>query len=390
MLLKRLKVHTSPDVLQQIEIEDDFKIQYLDQTFRVHRETHDVDQHNAVTFAILPTLLQTALIYGLIISKQVALIPVTGDRSLASYILIIALMGSFIIFSTAFYLGIHKQLPYAESLPIRHYPALMVAILIIVMVTCMFFFYLFDKLFYGLRLDPYLSSLFAAILFTVINYFVLYFLFSFNSYRLTHLLIQLMVGGVIISMITNSESSWWKRHLSMLGSSKVENSWQFNLTLILSGLLMIALVDSIFVTLQKQFKNHRGLKVLRYSLYLLGFSLSMVGLFPIDGPSLLPFFHNRFAELLVVLTIFMMVFNHLLIPQVTKTFRRASYGVASILVSFTAIFQLGDYVTLTAFEIISFMIAFTWLILLFDFLNHIMHPQSLTLTLDIDTHSHPS
>lgn len=79
-----------------------------------------------------------------------------------------------------------------------------------------------------------------------------------------------------------------------------------------------------------------------------------------------------------------MIFNRFLIPNVTRTFKYTSYGVSLILASFSMLDMFGDYITLTAFEIISFLIAFMWLIVLFDFLNHIIHPQAMTIEIDIE------
>ena len=72
---------------------------------------------------------------------------------------------------------------------------------------------------------------------------------------------------------------------------------------------MSALVDSIFISLEKEYPHFKGHWFLRYLLYLIGLSLAMVGLFPFDGSGIQPIFHNHFAETLVLMVIIIMFGN---------------------------------------------------------------------------------
>ncbi len=63
-------------------------------------------------------------------------------------------------------------------------------------------------------------------------------------------------------MITNSNKHWWEHNVSFLGTSQASSSWQFNLTLITSALLLAALIDFIFAALDQKFGRNRRLFIL--------------------------------------------------------------------------------------------------------------------------------
>lgn len=356
--MQKITIKTSPWIKEEIEDHDNLKITTPKAVYQIKRNRHLEDQKNALRWVFLPTIIQMLCFVGYVQWKAIRLIPISGQGSMSQATVVLGVMGVFVLFTLSFVLGKKKDLSYVRRFPWRHYPALLLSLMIISLVGLLFFFYLFDKLFHGLRLDIYLTSVLIGLILGVVNYAVLYFIFTMSTTSLTQLLTRVMIGGVVIAIITNSETLWWQRHLSFLGSSKALSAWQFNLTLILSGLLMIALVDSIFITLEKDQPQSQGLKVLRYLLYATGFSLAMVGLFPFDGPRIQPFLHNKFAELMVVLVTTMMFCNRWLMPKNHRSFEYLSYGVAIFLAGFYVTYEFGTYITLTAFEIISFMISF--------------------------------
>lgn len=147
----------------------------------------------------------------------------------------------------------------------------------------LFLFYLLSTLFVNLYLDLYLSTLLAFIVFALVHYLMIHFVLILSPSVMTKLLVFVVLGGVVIAMLTNNQEEWWQVHLSFLGSNQATSSWQFNSTLILSALLMIALVDYIFIGLNEQFPKHLGASILRILLTITAISLGMVGYFPADG-----------------------------------------------------------------------------------------------------------
>lgn len=171
---------------------------------------------------------------------------------------------------------------------------------------------------------------------------MIHFVLIISPSVMTELLLFVIIGGVVIAMVTNNQEEWWKVLLSFLGSHQAASSWQFNATLILSALLMIALIDYIFVGLKDQFPKHLGARVLRLLLTITAISLGLVSYFPADGPSRMPYFHNKAAEALVIMIIIMIIGVRWLLPKVTREFQFLSYAIDAVLVIVTTMFMLGN------------------------------------------------
>jgi len=127
---------------------------------------------------------------------------------------------------------------------------------------------------------------------------------------------------------------------------------------------MIALVDYLFVSLHSAFPRSRRLFVLRVLLTVTAVDLGLVGVFPNNAWS--HDVHDQFAITLVYLIIALIVGIRWLLPNVSKDFLYLSYGVGAALVVAEILFQGIGYFSLTAFEVIGFLMAFGWLLMLLD------------------------
>ena len=361
----------------------ELSLTYQEKNYHIIQEPDHQVQDQVLDRMIWPTIIQTVLfliIAGLFFES---LIPLSGRQSISGLVIILATVGSAILVTKTFYQAKQRRLPLVANIPWRNYPSLVSAMVVMTLIGLVFFFYLFDQLFYGLAWDIYLSTAFASLLFGTVNYVTLYFMYTFSTHRLVRLMVAVMLGGVIIAMLTNSQGQWWHRHLSYLGSSQAVSAWQFNLTLMLSAFLLVTLVDSLFINLVKIYPEHRGLKCLRGLLTLTALSLGLVGFFPVDGPGAYPDYHNRAAEMLVILVVVMIGGHRLFLPKVRQEFSRLSYIVGGALVLLTLLHMLGTYITLTAFEILSFILAFLWLLMLIQNLEFLLNPPTRTYNLEI-------
>jgi len=169
---------------------------------------------------------------------------------------------------------------------------------------------------------------------------------------------------VVIAMAVNNQKYWWQHNLSFLGTNGAASGWQFNATLIFSALLMIALIDYLFVRLHEVFPKSRQLLVLRVLLTLTALDLGMVGVFPNNANS--HALHDQVAVLLVYFIIALIVGVRWLLPDITKDFLYLSDGVGVALVVAALLFQVFGYFSLTAFEMMAFVLAFGWLLMLLD------------------------
>jgi hypothetical membrane protein len=188
---------------------------------------------------------------------------------------------------------------------------------------------------------------------------------------LTNILTFVIIGGVVGAMVTNRENQWWQHNFSFLGTSEATNRWQFNLTLVLSAILMIALIDYIFVNLQERYPGMK-LQILRWLLILIAVNLGGVGMFPYKEGSLSAVIHNHVAANLVYLVILLIVTLPWLLPRITREFKITSFIVMGLLVLCVFLFMGVHYLSLTAFEFLAFLVAFVWLLMFFQFLQFLV------------------
>lgn len=332
---------------------------------------------------LIPSLLVTAIFFFFFLIRGQQMIALTGDFSISSTVTSLGVISG--VLSFAYYFVHWKKKGYAnlEQIFWRNFPTILISFTIILLLTLLFSFYLLSSVFVNLSLDLYLSTLLAFIIFSVVHYLMIHFVLIISPSVMTKLLLFVIIGGVVIAMVTNNQEEWWKVHLSFLGSHQAASSWQFNATLILSALLMIALIDYIFVGLKDQFPKHLGARVLRLLLTITAISLGLVGYFPADGPGRMPYFHNKAAEALVIMIIIMIIGVRWLLPKVTREFQFLSYAIGAVLVIVTTMFMLGNYITLTGFELIAFFLAFSWLMLLLQNLEKAVMPDVPTYRVNL-------
>lgn len=326
-------------------------------------------QDMSLRLFLLPSLLGGLIFFFYFWVKDIYMIPLTGQTSSASMMLIIGTISGFLVSTGVFVFQKRKGRPNLKAIYWRNFPTIVLSLAIIVGMILLFVFYLIGIVFAGLVLDIYLSTLLALVVFSLINYVMINFIFVLSPPLMTKLLVTVILGGVLISMITNSEQQWWIDNLSFLGTSDAAGSWQFNLTLMISALLMIALIDYMFVYLRHFYPNHKGLTVLKILLIVTAISLGLVGYFPADGAGKSPEWHNQAAAMLVYMIIAMIVGVKWLVPNITREFQLTSYGIGLVLFVITFLFVTGTYMTLTGFEIIAFLLAFSWLMLLLQALE---------------------
>lgn len=340
------------------------------QEFVLKTDNHSSNhQKLALRFFLIPAIIGTIFYFIFFSTRDQLFIQLVGRISVASAILLIGSISGIITFAVFFIIGKKKKIANLENVYWRNFPTILFSFAIIIALVMLFFFYLLGLLFEGLVLDIYLSTLLTFIFLSIINYAMISFVMVLSPSLMTKLLVVVILSGVIISMITNSEAQWWQRNLSFLGTQEASGSWQFNLTLILSALMMIALVDYLFVGLKKMYPKHRGLTVLRILLTITAISLGLVGYFPSDGPGNMPEYHNQSAAMLVYMVIAMIIGIKWLVPNISREFMITSYVLGIMLFAVTYYYITGWYITLTGFEIVAFVLAFSWLMLLLQSLE---------------------
>ncbi|MHC5216340.1 DUF998 domain-containing protein [Enterococcus sp. LJL128] len=321
---------------------------------------------------ILPTLLATLVFFLFFYFKEYKYVPLVGRLSIGE---LVSTVGVLTGIATLFFsfIGIKKGriVSQAKNLYWRNFPAIVISFSIILFLGSLFLFKLLGYMFPGIAFDLFTSTLFFFLIMAMVNYLMIYIVMELSPMLLTNILTVVIVGGVLGAMLTNREKQWWQHNFSFLGTMEATSRWQFNLTLILSAVLMIALIDYLFVNLKQRYGGLR-LSILRWLLILTALNLGGVGAFPYKEHSISAVIHNQVAANLVYLIIILIIGMYWLLPKVTKEFQITSYVIMGFLVATVVLFQVVHYFSLTAFEFVAFLIAFVWLLMLFQYLQKLV------------------
>lgn len=339
-------------------------------TLRAAHPKRDV----APRWFLLPTLFAALIFTILVVILHPHVIPLSGsDISIATGTLVIANGTAFITFILS-YLARRHELYHTMEPKIywRTFPTVLAAYLIISSLAQVAFFWFIDQIFHGVAFDKMTSVIIFTLFAGVLNYLVIFFVDTFDIRMLVSMLIAVMVGGLVSSMATNGNQYWWQRNFSLLGTTKSHAGWQFNMTLVVSAALFIALIDYIFVSLADKYGHNWRHTVLRALLTLCALSIAGVGLIPNNGMGLAHFWHDQISMFIVYFMGFAILGIRWLLPEAPKNLIRMSYGIVGALLVVYLLWHPTRYLTLTAFEILSFTLSFAWLMLFINSLINLL------------------
>lgn len=349
-----------------LENEDDVIVSIKDQKIVIEpKKKRAGNQTLSLRWFLIPTSVISILFLGYLFYTGKNQIALVGPGSIANYALSIGVLSGVLSFIFFFVKGKRDQITtQSKDIYWRNFPTILLSFIVILVFSLLVLFKVIGLVFIGATFDHFTSAMIFFLFAGVINYFMIYSALSITPAKLTSLLIFVIIGGVLLAMITNRDHQWWQFNFSFLGTIEAKNRWQFNVTLMFSSLLMVALIDGLFVELQKAIPNSRRLTTLRILLTLTALDLGAVGLFPYTETGRFQGVHNHVAEYLVYLIVILIVGIKWLLPRVTKEFLTISYLIAAALVAVVILFQGVHYLSLTAFELLSFMLAFSWIVLL--------------------------
>lgn len=336
----------------------------------------------SIWWAVLPAVI-SGLVFLIYFKMQgTRQLHLTGDWSIATSVIILSVITGFILFSIFFVKSRHApDNSSSQYIYWRNFPTIVISFTAILALAQIGIFWLLGIVFDGASFDIYTSMMIYCVLNGISNYAMIFAGRLISTRSLTNVLVAVITTGVLISMASNSTERWWQHNLSFLGTSSASNSWQFNITLIFSALLMIALVDLLFVTLQDTFHNSLGLLWLRILLTITALDVGAVGAFPNNAE--FHEIHDWFAKILVYLIIVLIVGIRWFLPTRDREFLMTSYVIGVILFLSTLFFQLFGIWSLTAFEIISFILAFGWILFLFRNLQQLIDNETNVFSVQI-------
>lgn len=225
-------------------------------------------------------------------------------------------------------------------------------------------FYIVGQSFIGAKLDIWSSSVMTALAAGFACYVTYLSAKQMNAVRVSVLLAAFLVSGTFISMLTASDPHWWYYHFSSLGANGGISAYAFNATLIIAGLVVVALSKYITNDFMKLHKEDTPTNKVRRAIFQtllsgIGVAFALVGAFVYDT---FPLIHNTAAGGMAVLFLLIIVPLPWLMPQFHKAYYLASYLLLGALIVSVWLFASVKYFNLTVFELVAAAIIFTWLV----------------------------
>ncbi len=350
------------------------------------KETKTEAQTQSLRWFMVPGLLAGFVALVNFFIQKTDYVKLSGANSISQITIYLAALFGFITFLIALLLLGRKQLVITSRLAkFRSITTLSIAFTLLDFSLTSYFFYFVDLAFHGVILDRYTSSALIAGFVGIASYLMMNAAQSIDFSTITTILIFTLVGGIFFSMINNKHEDWWQINFSYLGSNLSNNWWQFNLTLIFSAMIMLTLIDYIFSLIFQipQFFNTQ-MKVLRLLLAATSIVFGLVGAFQNNRSIIwLHELHWWSANALDILVLILIIGLKWLLPNATREFLLTAYGFAGLLALSEILFQTVHYLSLTAFEIISFSLSFGLLILLMQNLNTLYIENAEIFTVEI-------
>lgn len=178
--------------------------------------------------------------------------------------------------------------------------------------------------------------------------------------HLSLVLAVFLVVGMVTAMLSSADPLWWQMNLSALGITHDISALTFNLTLIVSGIIVTTIARFGTASLPAWTASERRRRnVVRAFFILLGVLLACVGVFPVDRFFLV---HNTVATGMCVAFAVLVIGLPWLIPSMPKAFLVLGFVYVGVIVALAVLFAAGIY-NLTAVELVSALLIFSWIIL---------------------------
>ncbi|USS87163.1 DUF998 domain-containing protein [Fructilactobacillus cliffordii] len=319
---------------------------------------------------IIPAILMALVFFTYCTLTQSRLIPLTGDYSIATGTIILGTVMGSILFTIFFIKTRNNSVNSVyRNIYWRNLPTIIIAVALILLVSLLGIFWIFSRVFYGAEFDHYTATMMLFMFGIIINTIMINIADNITPTILVDLLILMIIGGLLISMLANGNKQWWKHNISFLGTAKAIDSWQFNLTFIVSALLMLALVDYLFVSLKPLHWPPFRTFCLRLLLTLLAVDALAVGLIYNDRQvPWMHYWHDQFAWAMALVIIILIGGIKWLLPNIPRSFMINSYLIVFLIILVSVLFRHVHYLSLTAFEILASALGFSWIMMLFQYL----------------------
>lgn len=372
------------ELVQQLELKDgkyatSIRLENNNLIFAAANHLAAAKQQRALRFAIISAIIAMLIAMTTFNYDGLTLIRMKGGYSISQMAIYLGVGMAFIGFG---YYAIKAKLKKQLMVHWMNLCTLILAYTTISFVAVSLFMWAVTSAFAGARLDIYTASAIVGLFVAGLSFTIVMLAQNISFSQIITVMIMTLFGGILFTMITNGSAGWWEHNFSYLGTQGVGDGWIFNFTLIFSALIMLALIDYIFSELGASFSKHRSLFFLRILFSLTALTLAGVGAIP-NNRGWMHIVHDYLAQGLGLWILVMIVLIKWLIPSLTREFLLISYLIGGGLILSEFLFQGIHYLSLTGFELLSFGLAFSWIILLLQNLQEMFNIQQQVVVLEV-------
>lgn len=183
-----------------------------------------------------------------------------------------------------------------------------------------------------------------------------------------------LAGGTTLSILTTTDSGWWRLHFSELGTFSDFSGYVFNATLITTGLIIAAFAVRVHLDLRALTPVRRVKPSRVFGVFLLsvGVNLLCVGVVPLNTNS---FLHDRAASGVTLSFLGMLVMVFVRRRHVPRQLLQATAGTLVSLGATIAAFATA-MINLAALEAVAFTLIGIWVTVFLRCLGGGMTPRT--------------
>lgn len=219
---------------------------------------------------------------------------------------------------------------------------------------------IFQAGFVGLELDAFGGALACAIAAGAAAYLAHPLGDDISTSTLGTLVPTFLVVGVLFSMLTASDEQWWQTHFSLLGAGGGISGMAFNLTLVLSGVLVATMGGYVRGDLDRvTARSERGgAEWVGRLLALIGACMALTGLVRVDVAEWL---HIGFASSMVVVFAVLCLGLPWFAPRLPRAIHVVSIAMVVGTIVALVLWVPFGYYNFTGFEFAACGLIFVWL-----------------------------
>lgn len=235
----------------------------------------------------------------------------------------------------------------------------------IILLSILTVFTLMQSVFGDVKFDVLAGSICVGVASSISAYFSYLSGANVSSTSLANVFVVFLVSGGVASMLAATDSRWFDMNLSALGITDGFAGFTFNVTVALSGVIIIVLADYLVNDVDTVFKRRPHYRpwrtrVIRWSFLGLGVSLVTIGLVPVNQSLIV---HNIAANALTVIFLFLLIFNWMIVPGFPAMFYIADWILVASLAVAAVLYYPVQYFNLTSYEMLTGSLIFCWIVI---------------------------